>query len=224
MTHLPLTTLDPPGPENAELLRHYSQLRSYARSLTKNPADADDLVQETVLRAMLKFELFRPGTNFGAWLRTMMKNVFLDSLKRAHRRRKFEDAYIGTSTAWKVPPNQVSRLELDAVDRGLDSLPAEQRKSLIMVALDGIDYERTAAATGVPVGTVRSRVSRARSSLIAISEGKPIGELSRENRLAKTARPGAHRPSSTKQPCPVSPSIRNLSGDCSPDQLSARGA
>lgn len=155
----------------AEIAAHYPALRQYARGLTRNACDIDDLVQECVIRALTKFDKFEPGTNLRGWLRVILHNVFLDGLRRSARARRFRDAYAVSGRGPVTGPDQLARLELHAVEHALGELPAIQRDTFTMVAIDGLTYEEAARRSGVPVGTVRSRVSRARAYLAISSYG-----------------------------------------------------
>lgn len=155
----------------SEFAAHFPALRQYARGLTRNASDIDDLVQECILRALTKLEQFEPGTNLRAWLKVILRNVFLDGLRRRARARKLIDAYTVSGQGTVTSPDQLARLEVQAVGEALGKLPALQRNTFIMVAIEGLSYEDAARKAGVPVGTVRSRVSRTRTFLAKSSYG-----------------------------------------------------
>lgn len=146
-----------------DLIAEIPQLRRYARALTGDPVRADDLVQDTLERALGKWTLWRPG-DLGAWLRTLMHNLFINQLRSRPAERAMEDL---DGAAGEVPtrPRQQDLLELRDIDRALQRLPAEQREVLLLVGLDELSYGEVARVTGVPVGTVMSRLSRAREHL-----------------------------------------------------------
>jgi RNA polymerase sigma-70 factor (ECF subfamily) len=139
-------------------------LRAFAVSLTGSTVSADDLVQETLLRAIASFSSFEPGTNMGAWLFTILRNQVFSQYRRERRTseyyRSLQDLQSG-----KIPPDQYSRLELDDLRKGLDTLPREQREAIILVGASGFSYDEAAAICGCAAGTIKSRVSRARARL-----------------------------------------------------------
>jgi RNA polymerase sigma-70 factor (ECF subfamily) len=148
------------------MLTDIQELRAYAISLTRNTDRADDLVQNTFLRAWDKRDRFEPGTNLNAWLFTIMRNAFYSE----HRKRAWEVADTDGIHAAKLKggPEQISKLELRDLGLALDRLPPDQRKSLLLVTVEGLSYEEAAVITGVAVGTVKSRVNRARVRLAGL--------------------------------------------------------
>jgi RNA polymerase sigma-70 factor (ECF subfamily) len=151
------------------LVGHIADLRRYARSLTGDSWAADDLVQDTLERACQRWQLWAVGSDLRAWLFTLMHNLFIDAARRAVRqagqRVEVEDVaheLVGSPGA----PEQALDLQ-----RCLLRLPAEQREVLLLVTLQDLGYEEVARITGVPVGTVMSRLSRARSRLRELMEG-----------------------------------------------------
>jgi RNA polymerase sigma-70 factor (ECF subfamily) len=144
-------------------------LRRYARGLTADRDRADDLVQDTLERAWARFSMWQRRGEVRAWLFGIMHNQFVDRL-RAQRTRA-EDL-LGDEVP-EVPerPMQSDRLELRDLDRLLQRLPPEQREVLLLVGVEELSYREVAAALGVPVGTVMSRLSRARGRLRAEIEG-----------------------------------------------------
>jgi RNA polymerase sigma-70 factor (ECF subfamily) len=145
------------------MLAAMPRLRAFALSLCRNGDQADDLVQDTLVRACANIRSFTPGTNMLAWLCTIMKNHFF-SLCRSRRRRPFEplDDY-ADSTASK--PEQVARVECDELWAVLAKLEPGQRDILIMIGASGLSYDEAAKACGCPTGTIKSRVNRARAEL-----------------------------------------------------------
>jgi RNA polymerase sigma-70 factor (ECF subfamily) len=140
------------------------RLRRYARALLRSETEADDLVQECVLRGLAKQHLWQEGTDLRAWLFTILHNQFVNNVRRAAREGtsvEISDLDGDTSEL----PSQEKRLELRDLDRALSLLPDEQRTLIFLIGLEGMDYESAGKIVGVPVGTVRSRLSRARVAL-----------------------------------------------------------
>ncbi|MBD5802038.1 ECF RNA polymerase sigma factor SigH [Azoarcus sp. Aa7] len=150
------------------LLAEIPRLRRYARGLTGDAARADDLVQDTLERALLKGRLWRPG-NLRAWLLTMMHNVFVNQYRAAGAMdfRPPEDL-----PEVAVRPQQQDGIELRELERALQQLSPEQREVLLLVALEDMSYEDTARILGTPIGTVMSRLSRARERLRQVLAGQ----------------------------------------------------
>ena len=140
------------------------RLRRYARALTRDVTAADDLVQDCLARALSKLHLWQRGTDLRAWLFTILHNQYVNHVRRAVR----EGAAVALSDAEPLlasPPDQGKRLELRDLERAITKLPEEQRSVLLLVGLEGMRYEDVAAMSHVPVGTVRSRLSRGRETL-----------------------------------------------------------
>ena len=167
--------MERPASDNANitsiLISHIPTLRNYARSLVRNRTDADDLVQDSLVRALSRMDLFIPGTNLRGWLLAILHNVFIDGTRKTKLTREFVTAITWMGENNVTRPNQLKRIELRDMDRALAALPATQRSTLFSIALDGLNYEETAKASGIPVGTVRSRLSRGRSSLKVMTQG-----------------------------------------------------
>ena len=148
------------------MLAAVPSLRAFAISLCGNVDRADDLVQEALLRAWANLKSFEPGTNMSAWLFTILRNLFRSEYRK--RRREVEDAD-GSYAEWMTSlPDQISHLEVDEFRRALKLLPNEQRKTLILVGASGFSYEEAAQICGCAVGTIKSRVNRARGRLVGI--------------------------------------------------------
>ncbi len=140
------------------------RLRRYARALTRDANAADDLVQDCLARALAKMHLWQTGTDLRAWLFTILHNQYVNHVRRAVR----EGSAVGLSDsepALTTAPNQGKRLELRDLERAMAKLPEEQRSVLLLVGLEGMRYEEVAAVLDVPVGTIRSRLSRGRELL-----------------------------------------------------------
>ena len=152
--------------ERAEIAAHIPRLRRYARALAGDSHRADDLVQDTLERALTKFHLWRHGSDLRAWMFTIMHNVFINQLK-ARRELALDDAVEdGLQSAPQSDP-----LELRDLDAALRRLPVEQREVLLLVGLEQLSYAEASQALGVPVGTVMSRLSRGRERLRAVMSG-----------------------------------------------------
>lgn len=152
-------------------------LRRYARGLTHNVADADDLVQGCLVRAVANLHRFQRDTNVRAWLLTILHNLFIDGVRKKRRMREaFEAANVAHGGLLQLP-NQVHRIQLTELETALSRLPPEQKSTLLLIALEDRTYEEAAAITGVPVGTVRSRLSRARRSLLVAIDGLDSDDL-----------------------------------------------
>ncbi len=145
----------------AALIPH---LRAFARSLTAgNAALADDLVQDTLLKALEAQSQFQPGTNLKAWMFTILRNQHLSLMRRKRTRNEVPDDDI--ELLGSVPAFQESRLEVAAFRRAFAELGADHKTVLVLVCIHGLPYEEVAKVMGCEVGTVKSRVNRARSAL-----------------------------------------------------------
>lgn len=153
-----------------EMTAHLRSLKRYALVLARNPADADDLVQETLLRALSAAETFREGADMRVWLFRIMHNAHVSSGRRAQTRAAYVDAQsaLGIPSA---PATQHDRLEVKAVIEALDALPESQREAVALMALEDIRYVDAAKVLGIPLGTFMSRISRGREALRRLVEG-----------------------------------------------------
>ena len=149
-----------------QVLATVPSLRAFAISLCGNVDRADDLVQETLLRALAHIDSFEPGTNMSAWLFTILRNLFRSDYRK--RRREVEDAEGNYAKTLKTQPSQGAHLEFEEFRAALDKLPQDQREALILVGASGFSYEDAATICGCAVGTIKSRVNRARSKLAAL--------------------------------------------------------
>src|SRR6516165_2669462 len=140
------------------------RLRRYARALTRSSDRADDLVQDTLLRALTKLHLWQPGTDIRAWLFTIMHHQYVNTVRREMREAATVDVEHMSSTL-VATTDPTARRQLVELDRALARLSAEQREVLLLVGLEGMAYESVAQILGVPTGTVRSRLSRGRERL-----------------------------------------------------------
>ena len=167
----PTRAIKPEEPDSfkVELLELVPYLRAFARSLSGRHEGADDLAQEALVKAWQSRDSFVPGTNLKAWLFTILRNQFYSERRRAWRQVPWDaenaDALPGNSD------DQGWAAELSDIARALQALPAEQREALILVGAGGFAYEEAAQISNCAVGTVKSRVARARRALIAILDG-----------------------------------------------------
>jgi len=160
-------------------------LRAFAISLTGNVDQADDLVQETIVRALGNIDKFTPGTNMAAWLFTITRNQFHTSYRR--RRREVEDPEGIYASKLATAPAQNGNLHVQDLRTALIKLPVEQREAVLLVAA-GVSYEEAAQICGTAIGTIKSRVNRARnrlSELLGVMNPEDIGA----DRIMKAALP-----------------------------------
>lgn len=147
-----------------EILADLSAMRRYARSLTRDDHLADDLVQDALLRALEKRSSFRPDGSRKGWLLTIVHNIFISGLRRrkaeASRDERFAETLLG-----RLEPEQEQVAYLNHVARAFAALPEHQRDVLHLVAVEGLSYQQVARILDIPIGTVMSRLSRARSAI-----------------------------------------------------------
>src|SRR5215212_11247265 len=141
------------------LLAAVPSLRAFAISLIGDAHRADDLVQDTIMRAWANLDRFERGTNLNAWLFTILRNLFHSEYRK--RRREVEDPEGAYAGRLKVQPEQGSRLDFEDFRAALDRLPHDQREALLLVGASGFSYEEAATICGCAVGTIKSRVNRA---------------------------------------------------------------
>ncbi|WP_062210241.1 sigma-70 family RNA polymerase sigma factor [Aureimonas sp. AU12] len=154
-----------------DVLSQLGPLRRYALSLTRNREDAEDLVHDTLLRAIEREDQFRPGRNLRTWLMSILHNRFVDGL-RARRTEAERDAHFARTAITSMPGGQEDALRLAELRRSFESLPEEQRAALHLVVVEGLSYEEAAEALAIPQGTLVSRLSRARARLRAAENGE----------------------------------------------------
>lgn len=138
-------------------------LRAFARSFANDTARADDLVQETLVKAWNGRESFEPGTNFRAWLFTILRNVYFSQHRKL--RREVDDPDDQYQNSLAALPEQHGHLDLADFRAALSTLPSDQREALLLVGAEGFSYEEAAEICGCAIGTIKSRVNRARTRL-----------------------------------------------------------
>ena len=146
-----------------DLIGTIPSLRAFAISLSQNTDKADDLVQETLVKAWDKQASFQPGTNLKAWVFTILRNEFYSQMRK--RGREVQDSEGIMTERLAVHPSQHGSMDLDDFRTALETLPEDQREAIILIGASGFSYEEAALICGVAVGTIKSRVSRARSRL-----------------------------------------------------------
>ncbi len=151
-----------------DLTEHLPRLRRYARALTGDAARADDLVQDTLERALAKLDLWQPGSNLRAWLFTLMHNLFVNQI----RRQGPHETLLDDALDEPVSGGQMEALAARDIHAALAKLPESQRVILLLVGLEQFSYGEAAEVLGVPVGTVMSRLSRAREHMRHLLAGE----------------------------------------------------
>jgi RNA polymerase sigma-70 factor, ECF subfamily len=165
-----------PEPDLREaLLAAVPILRAFAISLAGQVDKADDLVQDTLLRALSNLHRFEPGTNLNAWLFTILRNLFHSEYRK--RRREIEDPDGTYAGRLRVQPEQGAHLDFEDFRTALFQLPSDQREALLLVGASGFSYEEAANICGCAVGTIKSRVNRARIRLAALLNVDDIDDL-----------------------------------------------
>lgn len=158
-----------PSSLQSEILDLIPSLRGFAYSLTRNQSDTDDLVQETLTKALTHIDRFKPGTNLRAWLFTIQRNSFYTA---HHKRRREPSMPVEDMPVTIAKAGQEWSLKLKTVHEALQHLPLEQREALILVGGAGFSYIEAAEVCGCAIGTIKSRVSRARAQLLVLLESE----------------------------------------------------
>jgi RNA polymerase sigma-70 factor (ECF subfamily) len=156
-----------------DLIEHLPRLRRYARALTGDVSRADDLVQDTLERALAKLDLWQPGSDLRAWLFTLMHNLFVNQI----RIKRPQETVMEEALDEPVSGGQMEALAARDIHSALARLPEEQREVLLLVGLEQFGYAEAAQVLGVPTGTVMSRLSRARERMRAMLAGEPAIKL-----------------------------------------------
>jgi RNA polymerase sigma-70 factor, ECF subfamily len=158
------------------LLGALPSLRAFAMSLAHSTDQADDLVQDAIVRALTNIEKFEPGTNMSAWLFTILRNLFYSQHRRAkHEVPDPDGSYAGQL---RTAPDQGARCDFQDLRKALARLSPEHREALILVAAEGLSYEEAAQVCGVAIGTIKSRVHRGRmrlAELLALHDAESFG-------------------------------------------------
>ena len=154
-----------------DLVAAIPNMRAFAISLCGNRDRADDFVQEALVKAWNHLDSFEVGTNLKAWLFTILRNAYFSELRKT--KREIADSEGQLAAKLSVPAEQQGHLDLLDLSRALSKLPPDQREALILVGAEGFSYEDAAAISGCAVGTVKSRVNRARSRLNELMTATP---------------------------------------------------
>ncbi|GHD45403.1 RNA polymerase sigma factor [Thalassobaculum fulvum] len=160
-----------------DVTAHLQRLRRYARFLCRNAADADDLVQDTLVKAIARADQFRPEGDLRNWLFSILHNTFVSGTRTAERRSRPLDI-CDNGDGFEPQPEQEVRLELRRVLAALDRLPVEQRSVIVLVSVEGMTTDEIADLMQLPVGTVRSRLARGREALRRLTRGDGAGTAS----------------------------------------------
>jgi RNA polymerase sigma-70 factor, ECF subfamily len=161
-----------------EMLRHLPNLRAFAFSLTNDATKVDDLVQDTFVRAWANIDRFERNSNLGAWLFTILRHAFYTQYRK--RRHEVEDPNGVHVSRLKVLPEQEAALAMVELRLALARLPRSHREALLLVSVEGMSYEDVAALQGVAVGTIKSRVNRARQYLAGLLQMKSHHEIEQD--------------------------------------------
>lgn len=172
-----------------DLVAHIPSLRAFAVSLCGQMDKADDLVQEALMKAWSNLDSFTEGTNMRAWLFTILRNVYYSEHRK--RRREVQDIDGVFSGRLVVPPAQNGHMDLEDFRTALSRLPSDQREALILVGASGFSYEEAAHICEVAVGTIKSRVNRARSALTRMLALDTSSEFGPEPSLRAALAPDA---------------------------------
>lgn len=172
---IPVSAPAPCADPREELVTHLPALRAFALSLTRNSSAADDLVQDTILKAWANIDRFQAGTNLRAWLFTILRNTFYSARRKT--RREVSDADGLHAARLATRPDHDGRLALADFRAAFEQLGDEQREALILVGASGFAYEEAAEMCGVAVGTIKSRANRGRrrlAELLGLAEGEDL--------------------------------------------------
>ncbi|MBT9445288.1 MAG: sigma-70 family RNA polymerase sigma factor [Hyphomonadaceae bacterium] len=157
-----------------DLVAMLPHLRNFARSLARNPARADDLVQDCIVKALANIHRFDPETRLRPWLFTILRNTFYSDIRK--RRREVEDVDGAYAARLSDPPRQNGKLDFEDFKVAFAKLPLEQREALTLVGASGCSYIEAAGVCGCAVGTIKSRVNRGRRRLQAVFDGSDAPE------------------------------------------------
>ena len=166
-----------------ELLAEIRNLRAFAISLSGSVTLADDLVQESLLRAWANSDKFQPRTSLRAWLFTILRNIYYSNYRKRAREVQDSDGFYARRLT--VPGDQESHLDLEDFRRALTMLPVEQREVLTLIGASGLSYEEAAEVCEVGIGTIKSRLSRARAKLVEILGLEETSDLPIERKVRR---------------------------------------
>jgi RNA polymerase sigma-70 factor (ECF subfamily) len=189
--HAPATPPEGTADPRDEIALHLAAMRAFAISLTRDPVFADDLVQDTVVKAWTNFGSFREGTNLRAWLFTILRNHFYTTRRKLRRETGDVDGLFAARLAEK--PAHDGRLALRDFAVAFAQLPDEQREALVLVGASGFSYEEAARMTCVPAGTVKSRANRARRKLAELLGLEEHEEMEMTDRATRAVMSGQGR-------------------------------
>lgn len=162
--------------ESDSLARELPALRRFALALTRDPSEAEDLVQEALLRGHERRRSLRGGAQLKSWLFSILKNCFLDG-RRSVKARRIREAEIASLSEQSFDAPQEAAVRLGQLRGAFLELPVEQREALSLIALEGLSYAEAARVADIPLGTLMSRVARARAALRAFEAGQPAPSL-----------------------------------------------
>lgn len=149
---------------NTAIVQCAFSLRRYAMHLTRNPADADDLVQDTIERAILKSYQYQPGTNLQQWMGTIMRNLFINHMRKKNHARAYSDLRKVAGDAL-MPPTQQDRIEFQEFTRAFSKLSSDHRRTIRLLAIEQRSHKEAAEIMGVALATAKTRLFRARENL-----------------------------------------------------------
>ncbi len=169
----------------SQVLELLPALRAFGRSLTRNRTEADDLVQETLLKALSNIDKFDPGTNLRAWLFTILRNTYYTEIRK--RRRETDGISTLSQQDSNMGPGQEWAVTLRSLKEALELLPADQREALVLVGAAGLSYEEAADVCQCALGTIKSRVNRARAKLLVLMGAEETADVVEGDALAMSA-------------------------------------
>jgi RNA polymerase sigma factor (sigma-70 family) len=174
---------DMPWDAKREIAALIPALRAFARTLVRNPFDADDLVQETLMKGIANSHRFQPGTSLKSWLFTILRNTFYTSIKISNREHPGAAGCV--SEECSLLPGQEWSVRGIELREALERLPPDQREVLVMIGVLGISYEEAAQICGCAVGTIKSRLNRARGRMLTYLEAETATDLLEDNEPAR---------------------------------------
>ncbi len=183
-----VTEPQPPYSFKRELLTHLPSMRAFAMSLSGRHDKADDLVQDAVMNAWARQESYQPGTNMKAWLFTIVRNLFYSQMRK--RGREIQDSEGYFTERLSVNPDQYGVLDLKDMQVALTKLSDDQREAVILIGASGLSYEEAAEVCGCAVGTIKSRVNRARvrlQELLGVDGAESFGPESKDAAITQRA-------------------------------------